>query len=361
MRRFLFINPFGIGDVLFTTPVVRAIKDRYQNSLVGYWCNERVRDILVHNPYIDKIFALSRGDLKKIYKVSRLKGIRSFFKLLSEIKKGKFDTALDFSLDHRYALLSKILGIKRRIGFDYKNRGRFLTDKINLEGYTNKHVVEYYLDMLDMLDIEPRDNKLDLFVSQEENSQAKGTLSAYGINSRDLVVGIAPAGGMSWGKDAQYKHWPVRNFSQLADKLIKEINAKVLILASEEEKDIAQDMIKFMSAEAINLAAKLDLRELAALINNLDLLIANDGGPLHMAVSLGINTVSLYGPVDDEVYGPYSQSDKHAVLKRYLSCRPCYNNFRFTGCHNNHSCLEDITSEEVFVAVKNLLGGWRGR
>jgi lipopolysaccharide heptosyltransferase II len=356
MRKFLFLNPFGIGDVLFTTPVLRAVKDRYQNSIIGYWSNQRVSAILERNPYIDKIFSLSRGDLKKIYKKSRLKGIREFLGLAFSIKRERFDTVIDFSLDHRYALLCKFLGIKNRIGFDYKKRGRFLTQKIPLDGYINKHVVEYYLEILDLLNIEPRDNKLDLFVCEEENALASSILSSYGVGSRDLVLGIAPAGGISWGKDAHYKHWPAENFAALADKLIKDKNAKVLILASQEEKDITQEMVKFMHEEAIDFTGKLSLRELAAMINNLNLLICNDGGPLHMAVSLGINTVSLYGPVDDEVYGPYSQSDRHIVIKKYLSCRPCYKNFRFTGCSNNHRCMEDINIEEVFSAVNNLLG-----
>ncbi len=74
MKKFLIINPFGIGDVLFTTPVIRAIKDNQPDSFIGYWCNERVEPILKNNPRIDKIFALSRGDIRKIYHQFRIKG-----------------------------------------------------------------------------------------------------------------------------------------------------------------------------------------------------------------------------------------------------------------------------------------------
>ncbi len=148
MKKFLIINPFGVGDVLFTTPVITSLKDKYPDSTIGYWCNERVKDIFADDPNIDKIFALSRGDLKRTYGNSRLEGIKRFLWLAFSIKKEKFDVVLDFSLDHRYSLLAKLLGIKKRIGFNYKNRGRFLTDKIDIDGYEDKHVVEYYLDLL---------------------------------------------------------------------------------------------------------------------------------------------------------------------------------------------------------------------
>ena len=68
MEKFLIINPFGIGDCLFTTPVISALKEKYPNSFIGYWCNERVSDLLKNDPRIDKVFELSRGDIKRVYK-----------------------------------------------------------------------------------------------------------------------------------------------------------------------------------------------------------------------------------------------------------------------------------------------------
>src|SRR4030042_3823504 len=114
MKRFLIVNPFGIGDVLFNAPVIKSIKKHYPDALIGYWCNERVEDILKNNPYIDKIFAISRGDLKKIFRISKWLGIKHLFRLLGDIKRGHFDICLDFSLDYRYSLISKILRIRRR-------------------------------------------------------------------------------------------------------------------------------------------------------------------------------------------------------------------------------------------------------
>jgi len=356
MKKVLIINPFGIGDVLFTTPVIRAIKDSEPYSFIGYWCNERVKDILKSNPNIDKVIALSRGDLKKVYRKSIFQGTHRFIKLLNEIKREKFDILLDLSLDHRYSLIAKITGIRKRIGFDYKNRGRFLTEKIGIDGYSDKHVVEYYLDLLKPLGIKPVSFNPELVLSEEGKMRAASMLAEYGIVDKDLVIGIAPGGGASWGKDAHLKHWPAIKFAQLADKIIDNFRAKIVILGDESEKSIAEEIIKSMHNKPLNLTGRLSLEELGAVINDLRVLIANDGGPLHMAAALGKKTVSFFGPVDPKVYGPYPYGEKeHIILKNNLPCSPCYVNFRLLSCNRNKECLEAIDVDSAVDAVKKLL------
>ena len=356
MKRFLIVNPFGIGDVLFTTPVMRAIKDSEPDSIIGYWCNERVKDILENNPNIYKIFALSRGDIKKVYHKSKWQGIHKSLNLLYKIRKERFDTLLDFSLDHRYSLIAKIAGVKRRIGFNYKNRGRFLTDKIDLDGYSGKHVVEYYLDLLKPIGIKPKSHNLELVIAEPSKIKSRGILAERGINDKDLIIGIAPGAGASWGDDASLKHWPAIRFGQLADRISNDFGAKVVILGDESEKPIADIIINSMHKKPVDLAGMTSLEELSAVINNLHILVTNDGGPLHIAVALGKKTISFFGPVDPKVYGPYPPDEKrHIVLKKNLECSPCYIKFRFPDCKRNRECLETIDVASAFNAVKKLL------
>ncbi len=355
MKKFLIINPFGIGDVLFTTPVIRAIKEAYPQSFIGYWCNERAGEILKNNPRVDTVFALSRGDLKKIRHKSPIKGMGILLSLVRKIRQEKFEVSLDFSLDHRYSLISKLAGIKKRSGFDYKRRGGFLTHRISIEGYTSKHVVEYYLDLLKFIDIKPQHYNLELFISAECKLKSKNILARYGIKESELVVGIAPGAGASWGKDAAVKHWPAEKYGELADRIAENFNAKIIIFGDGSEKPIAEVIMNTARYKPIDLAGKTTLEELAGLISNLNILITNDGGPLHMAVALGIKTVSIFGPVDETVYGPYPPSAKHTVIKEDIDCRPCYQNFRFAGCMNDRRCLEDISVDEVYSAVDKLI------
>lgn len=356
MERILVINPFGIGDVLFTTPVISAIKDNYPDSFIGYWCNERVKEILQNNPSIDIIFALSRGDIKKLYRKSKLKGIISSLSLYRKIKKEKFSISLDFSLDHRYGLVSKLWGIRRRVGFNYKDRGRFLTDKIDIEGYSEKHVVEYYLDLLKFLNIRPKSYNLSLTVPERNNLKARMMLAQAGVNDKDLVIAIAPGAGASWGKDASLKHWPAVNFATLIDKIINDYRAKILILGDDSERPIVDTIIKTVHYNVVDLVGKTTLEELIAVINNVEMLITNDGGTLHIAVALGKKTVSFFGPVDPKVYGPYPPDDKkHIILRENLDCSPCYRNFRLSACQRNRACLEQISVDEAINAVSSLI------
>ena len=354
-KKILIINPFGIGDVLFTTPVIKAIKKQFPEAFIGYWSNARVKPILASNPRIDKVFALSRGDLKKIYQDSFLKGAWRSLKLAWEIKKEHFDICLDFSLDHRYSLFAKIIGIPKRVGFNYKARGRFLNSRIDIDGYHDRHVVEYYLELLKFLGIQALDNDLYLAVPLESEIKAKNILASAGIIENDLVIGIAPGAGGSWGKDAGYKHWPALKFAQVGDRLISELKAKVVILGDESERKIAEVILHAMRNKPIDLTGKTSLEILPALIKNCNLLITNDGGPMHMAAALGVKTVSIFGPVSEVVYGPFPSGRNHVVLKWDIACRPCYKNFRLPVCDKDRECLKSVSADEVFAQALALL------
>lgn len=354
-KRILVINPFGIGDVLFTTPLVRALEENYPHCFIGYWCNERVKGILEENRNIDRVFALSRGDLKKIFTRSWLNGIVTAIRLFSDIRRYKFDVAFDFSLDHRYGLVALFAGIKERIGYNYKGRGRFLTQRIGLDSYQNKHVVEYYSDLLRFIGITGKTKNLELNVSDENLKKAEDLLRARGIKKGDLAIGIAPGAGASWGKDAGYKHWPALKFAQVAERLVKELGAKVVILGDASEQAISDVVINAAPNQAIDLTGKTTLGVLPGVIKNLSLLICNDGGLLHMAVALGVKTVSIFGPVDERVYGPYPPGSGHKVLKWDIKCRPCYKNFRMGACDKNRECLRSISVEQVLTGIKEVL------
>jgi ADP-heptose:LPS heptosyltransferase len=337
VEKFLIINPFGIGDCLFTTPVIRALKESRPGCFIGYWCNERVAGLLNGQPGIDRVFALSRGDIKRIYRGFRR--IAVLGALIKEIRRERFDTAIDFSLDGRYGLWSRLAGIKRRIGFDYKGRGRFLTHRVPLTGYSGTHAIEHYAGLLKFIGIDPQDRRLRLEINKESAVPAG-------------AIGIAMGGGASWGRDAVYKQWPAGKFRELVGVLVKNDGTKVVLLGSLDEKALAG----VIAQEGVtDLTGKLGLPELAAAIKRLKLLICNDGGPMHMAVALGVSTVSVFGPVDEKEYGPYPPDKRHIVVGKDLSCRPCYKNFRFPGCSNERRCLEDITVDEVYRKVKELL------
>ncbi len=355
--RILLINPFGIGDCLFTTPLISAIKKAWPGSFLGFWCNERVAELLKPNPKIDAVWGLSRGDIKRKYGNCSFGALKSWANLYREIKKGKFDTTFDFSLDSRYGLLSKLAGIKERIGFDYKARGKLLTKRIEISGYNDKHIVEYYLQLLGFLNIKPIEPRLELFISNEPRSWAEKFVKNEAGGNPESFFGVCPGAGESWGKDAGFKRLEPEKFADVCNKIIDKFKVKVLIFGNRQDEKACNEVyanIKDKSS-ALKIYPDFTLSQFSALLARCKLLLTNDGGPLHMAVALGVKTVSIFGPVSEIVYGPYPASENHVVIKAEVECRPCYQNFRFSECEKDKQCLSTIKSENIFSTIERLL------
>ena len=354
-NRVLIINPFGIGDVLFTTPIARAIKDNFPNSYIGYLCNRRAKGILENNPTIDILYVYEKDEYRAEYSRSKLKCFKKFLALLKSIKTDKYDLVIDLSLGRAYNFFSWIIGIKKRVGFNYKNRGMFLTDKINIDGYKKKHVVEFYLDLLKFLTIDYNNNQLELYSLKRDIDWADKFLKDNNVSVNDILIGITPGGGASWGKEAQYLHWSEERFARVADQLIKNYKVKVIIFGDNKDIDLCSEVSRLMKYRPIIAFGKTNLKQFCALLKKCKVLICNDTGPLHVAVAAKIKTVCIAGPVDEKVYGPYPKTDEHIVVKKILLCRPCYQKFRMPHCEFDKKCLNVITVADVYRAVERLL------
>jgi len=216
------------------------------------------------------------------------------------------------------SFLCFLAGIKVRIGYNYKGRGFFLNHKILLKGYENKHVVEHYLELLNALGIKAKDKHLELFLSKEDISWADNFFKTNSINSK-FVIGIVPGGGGSWGKDAIYKQWPHENYAKLADKLFEKFRASLILFGDKNEIELCKKTAGLMKSKAILACGNTTISQFAALSRKCSLNILNDGGPLHIAAASGAKTISIFGPVDEEVYGPYPK-ENHEVVTSSVAC-----------------------------------------
>jgi len=354
-KSFLIINPFGIGDVLFSLPLIKSLKENFPSSKIFYLCNRRTEPILKDNPLINKTFVYERDEFEAVKKVSKISWIKKIWSIITEIKTENIDIAIDLSLNSQFGFFSLVAGIRKRVGYNYKNRGRFLTKKIYFQGYEKKHVIEYYLELLNSIGVKPKYIKTELALNKNQKNKAEIFLKERGVNSSELLIAIAPCGGASWGRDSYRKHWPKEKFAELADKLINKYRARIIFAGAGSEKQVIDDIERLMQKSCIK-AIDLPLIEFLALLERSAILVANDGGPMHIGVFLGVKTVSIFGPVDEVVYGPYPQDPKrHLVVKKDLPCRPCYKKFRLPECMYQLKCLESITVDEVFESVKRLL------
>lgn len=353
--RVLIINPFGIGDVLFTTPVIESLKADSGECRIGFLCNRRTEPVIRANPHIEWVFVYEKDEIRALWKESKPACVKRLISLVGEIKRAGFDAAIDLSLNREYGFICWLAGIKTRIGYNYRNRGTYLTRKVDIDGYGGKHIIEYYLELLESIGIRPSSRNISLYIPEDDRRWARQFLSSQGAGERGSFVAIAPGGGASWGKDAAIKHWGSSGFARVADWLIERHGVKIVILGSEPEKRICESVRTAMKNTAITACGKTTLLQSAALMSLCGLVIANDGGPLHMAVGAGTRTVGIFGPVDEKVYGQYPPDEKrHRVVKEDISCRPCYKNFKMKDC-GLRRCLDSISPETVFKAAEEVL------
>jgi len=348
------INIFGIGDVLFTTPMISNLKASCPGLYIGYVANSRTAPLLEQNPKIDKVFIYDSDDFNAACRISKfgyLKKLRSFIKA---VKSERFDTSIDVSLSGFTGWITWMAGIKRRIGFKYKGRGFFLNQKFLLRGYEDKHVVEYYLDLMESIGVNTDIKDLDLSLAQADLDWADHFV-AENIGQLDgkPVIGMVPGGGASWGKDAKYKRWDPKNYAKLADKLIEKFSASLILMGDKSELDLCGEVSKAMAHHSATACGETTIGQFAALARKCSLMIVNDGGPLHIAVAAGARTASIFGPVNEHVYGPYPLGN-HIVIKKNLACQPCYRQFRRASC-DHISCLSQLTVDEVFDKINKVL------
>jgi len=355
-KKILIFNPFGIGDVLCTTPLIRNIKEQLPDSSISFICNRRVYPLLRNNKFLNRVMVFEKDEWKEAARESRFGFFKKFFAFKKEVKMSKFDIVFDLSLKSFYGFFFKICGIRTRIGFNFKNRGRFLTHKADLnQGFRFKHVAKYYLDLLKFLNITPTDYKYDLPLSEQSIQVSERILRNNNISKDDLVIGICPASGDSWGKTAYFRRWPKEDFAKLCDKLIQELGAKIVLFRSKTETAICDEVYKQTSVKPLNFCGRLSLDNFCAMLSLCNFVITNDGGPFHMVQALGKRAIGFIGPVDEKVYGTYPDRGNYFVFTKNVGCRPCYKRFRFPKCEFDKRCLRQITVNEVFAKAKELI------
>ncbi len=354
-KNILIFNPFGIGDVLFTTPLIRNLKDAFPESSITYLCNRRTKPILDNNVFLKDVIVFEKDEWRESLRESKVGFIGKFIGFRRQIKKGKFDLMFDLSMNSQYGLFFKLSGVKRRLGLDFKNRGRFLTDKIKIvDGFKDKHVARYYLDLLGLLGVESREYKFDLEVPQDKQGKARASLENYGLKPEADFIGICPGSGDSWQQTAYFKRWPKEHFLKISEMISEEYASQIILFGSKAEKNICDYVYENMHTKPLNLCGKISLEEFITLVSISKAIITNDGGPFHIAQALNKKVIAFFGPVDDKVYGAYPDSDSSIVFKSGVECRPCYKTFKFSGCGFDKKCLRDISPKDVFSSFKNL-------
>lgn len=332
-----------VGDAVMTIPALRQLRHVFPSAHIT----------LATRVWADGLFADAKFlDAVQVHEAS---GLRSVVKQVRQWRKGNFDLAVLLPNSLETALVASLARVPFRIGYATDGRQSLLTHPLALpEWRSSKHEVFYYLKIVaelewlvnreqSFLDTEP---STALDVSESRKAAAAQFLSGRGVNLGDgrRLVALCPG-----SINSRAKRWPSERYASLADRLIDELGAQVLLIGSGAEAEVSAAVRSRMMNQPVILTGETNLDELVATLSLVDLLVTNDTGPAHIASALGRATLVIFGPTNPLTTRPFSPSAE--IVREPPDCAPCM----LRDCPIDHRCMTAITVDEIFDRVRSLL------
>ena len=242
--RILLIRLSSLGDVVLTTPAIRAVRAHFPDAYIAMLVAKQSADVLRENPHLDEIIPFDR--------LAKDKDTGEMLRIIRRLRERKFTLAIDFQRKFRTEILMYCSGTAERVG-----KGRLCT--VRVQEQHNKHATAHYFDLLHAIGIPAEDQRLELFLAEPEHADAVTRLNTAGVSDMGLKVGFFPGAG--W----KLREWMPERFAAIGDKLVEQFNADVLIFGGQKETELVQTVANLMKAPAIPFAGDLQIRQLARL------------------------------------------------------------------------------------------------
>ncbi len=338
-QKILIVNLGGIGDLLLSTPALRALHSAYPKARLTLMVVPRVFEAVKGLPYIQDCV---------IFPMDKVFFFRNLFSLLA-LRKRKFDLAVNMrtivsaASSRKVKFVFGLINPKIKVGRDTEGRGSFFDIRIQEPDIGQKHEMEYDLDTVRILGVDVVDKGIDLEIDSFSAAAVDALLGKAGVSQGSLLIGVHPGGVFS-------HRWPAENFARVIETLAGRRPCNFLITGTKEEAFLAKKLAGLSRVGLVDLCGRLSLKELGALIKRLNLFISNDTGPMHIAAILKTPLVAIFGPGFLARYDPRALSDKAIVLCKSADCAPCNQ----ASC-DSMSCLKVVTVEEAIRAADTLL------
>lgn len=334
-KKILIVNVNWVGDVIFSTPFIRAVREANPDAYIACLLHPRCAEVLEGNPRLNEVIFY--------HEETRHKTLAGKLRLVAELRRRRFNMAFILHRSFTKALLVFLSGIRERIGYATKNRAFLLTKAVE-EPAEELHKVEYFLNIARAAGIPARDASYEFFIQDSDRHFTKDLLAKSSVGDKTLIVVICPGG--NWNP----KRWPKESFALLSDALIERFGVKVVISGAIKDVGLADEIKRLMKNEPIVTCGRTSLKGLAALLERADLVVANDTGPMHIAVAMKARVIALFGPTSPKITGPYGRGN-YKVISRNDSCDiPCYD----FSCNDNR-CMAAISVEDVLREAETML------
>ena len=346
-----------IGDVVFTTPVIRALRRRYPNAQLSYLVEPAAAPIVTGNPHLNEVIVAP--------KPRGLARLAADVRLAGALRRARYDVAIDMHGGPRSGWFTWASGAPRRIGYDIKGRGWMYTSRVaRAPDLRPRHSVRNQWDLLAPLGIAPPDPAVDA-VQMGDDPQAAARadtrLRAAGIGPTTPLVVIHVSAGNP------FRRWPEASFQALTEALVRRDPGRRILLTSGPSDAEAARQIASRARETLgDLAAavpdlgEFDLHELRAIIARAAVYIGGDSGPMHVAATTAVPMVAILGPTLPERSRPWRDPRLYVeILDHALPCRPCHQRVCEPG---DFRCLTWTSADQVIQAAERALtaGAVRG-
>ncbi len=338
MKKILVVSVNWLGDVVFSTPVYRALKAAYPQARVSVLAVPRVKQVLELCPDIDEVIVFDEN--------AKDRGFFARLLLAGALRAKKFDAVFVLRRSLTRTWIAWLAGIPVRVGFAKKSWRSLLTHVVNDEGCDGIHRCDVYLRVVESFGVKATDRSCRLVVGRDHVDRVSAKLQAKGVGPDERFV-VLNTGG-NWN----LKQWPQEYFSELARRLKLELGFRIVISGAHNDIERAQAIAKASGTDAVVFAGETDIAEMAALFKRAHSVISADSGPLHVASAVGANVVAIFGPTSPDITGPRGQG-RIKVLMQEVGCNqaPCY----YLQCPENR-CMSATTVEHVLQTYKVLKG-----
>lgn len=341
MRRIALFLPNWIGDVVMATPAVRAVRTHFPAAELVAVCKPYVADTLAGSQWFDRVILFDKGGPAS----------RRLLAVAKQLREKPTDAAVLFTNSLRAAVLARVGGCRRVVGFARYFRDALLTDRLypTREAHGRPKpvpVVDDYNRLVCRLGVPGPGHRLELFTTPADEVAADAAWHALGLTRFPTVIGLNPGGAFGAAK-----HWPTAYFAQLA-RHFADRGCGVAVLCGPAEREAARQIAAEAGRPAVVSLGEwgMSLGLTKAAVRRLAMLVTTDSGPRHFAAAFDVPVVTLYGPTHigwTETYFP-----KAIHLQKALPCGPCQQRVCPLG---HHRCMTDLHPAEVAAVADHLL------
>lgn len=342
--RILVLGYRHLGDALFLTPMLRALKRRFPRAYLAVTAHGAGAAALEHNPHVDRVWRPAG------------RGIRGKLPLVPALRRERFDAGVMAQHSLPNALLLRLLGCRVRAGMATQGCGPLLTHAVGPpHGGAPWHEADRYLALAATLGAIGDDVGLEFRSSDADRAEAATTLGRLGLagrvssshTGRPPLVALFPGSSPEW----TFKRWPADRFAALGGRLVDGRGCRVLVVGGRDDLSAMREVSANLAAPHAMDDAPGSLGRFAALVAECDVLVTNDSGPMHLATAVGTRVVDLAGPSDPRRTGPYGPG--HVVVQKVPPGSPK----AWAAAADPALPMKLITIDDAAAAVDTVLAG----